>query len=111
MRGGEAKGGAGQAASGRAPVTKGAPSPKLEAEPCSVPLALLLPHSGKKLDMLIKKKKSASWDFGGDPVVKTSPSNAGITGLIMDQGGKILHASQPRSQKTKSTVTNSTKIF
>ena len=57
MRGGEAKGGAGQAASGRAPVTKGAPSPKLEAKPCSVPLALLLPHSGKKLDMLIKKKK------------------------------------------------------
>ena len=44
-------------------------------------------------------------------MVKTSPSNAGITGLIMDQGGKILHASQPRSQKTKSTVTNSTKIF
>ena len=44
-------------------------------------------------------------------MVKTSPSNAGTTGLIMDQGGKILHVSRPRSQKTISIVTNSIKIF
>ena len=49
VRGGEAKGRAGQGASGGAPISKGAPSPKLETEPSSVPSSLLLLHSAKKL--------------------------------------------------------------
>ena len=57
MRGGEAKGRAGQGASGGAPISKGAPSPKLETEPSSVPSSLLLLHSAKKLG-----EKSVSWD-------------------------------------------------
>ena len=53
MRGGEAEGRAGQGVSGGAPISKGAPSPKLETEPSSVPSGLLLLHSAKKLE---KKK-------------------------------------------------------
>ena len=37
-------------------------------------------------------------DFPGGPVVKTSLSNAGGVGLIPDQGGKIPHASQPKTK-------------
>ena len=33
-------------------------------------------------------KKSESWDFLGDPVVKTSPSNAGYEGSDPGQGPK-----------------------
>ena len=48
-------------------------------------------------------------DFPGSPVVKTSPSNAGVVDLIPGQGAKILHAG---GQKTKmwngnNIVTNS----
>ena len=39
--------------------------------------------------MCIKKKQS--WDFPGNPVVKSLPSNAGDTGSIPDQGTKIPH--------------------
>ena len=34
------------------------------------------------------------------PVFKTSPSNAGGTGLILGQGTKIPHASWPKNTKT-----------
>ena len=34
-------------------------------------------------------------------MVKTSPSNAGGTGLIPGQGAKIPHASQPKNRNTK----------
>ena len=37
--------------------------------------------------------KVRGWDFPGDPVVKTSPSNAGGGGLIPGRGVKIPHAS------------------
>ena len=40
-------------------------------------------------------------DFPGDPVVKTSPSNAGGAGSIPGQGVKIPHASRPKNQNIK----------
>ena len=39
--------------------------------------------------------------FPGGPVVKTSASSAGAASLIPGQGGKILHASQPKNQNMK----------
>ena len=36
------------------------------------------------------------WDFPGDPVVKTSPSNS-----IPGQGAKIPHTSWPKNQNIK----------
>ena len=41
------------------------------------------------------------WDFPGSPVVKTSPSNAGVAGLIPGWGAKIPHASRPKHQNVK----------
>ena len=38
-------------------------------------------------------------DFPGGPVVKTSPSNAGV-GSIPGQGAKIPYASGPKNQNT-----------
>ena len=40
-------------------------------------------------------------DFPGGPVVKTSPSNAGVGSLIPGQGDKIPHASGPKNQNIK----------
>ena len=40
-------------------------------------------------------------DFPGGPVVKTSPSNAGVAGSISGQGAKIPHASRPKNQNVK----------
>ena len=40
-------------------------------------------------------------DFPGGPVVKTSPSNAGVVGLIPGWGTKIPHASGSKSQNIK----------
>ena len=37
-------------------------------------------------------------DFPGSPGVKTSPSNAGVAGLIPGWGTKIPHVSGPKSQ-------------
>jgi len=45
--------------------------------------------------------------FPGGPVVKTLPSNAGGVGVIPGQEAKIPHASQPKNQNIKNTVTNS----
>ena len=50
------------------------------------------------------------WNFLGGPVVNTSPSNAGGTGLIPGQGAKIptgLVAKTPK-HKNSHTVTDST---
>ena len=38
------------------------------------------------------------WDFPGDPVVKTSPSNAWAVGLIPGQGARIPHALRPKKK-------------
>ena len=38
-------------------------------------------------------------DFPDGPVVKTSPCNAGGTGLIPGWGAKIPHISQPKKKK------------
>ena len=46
-------------------------------------------------------KKLGDRDFPGGPVVKTSPSKAGGTGLIPGQRAKIPHASQPKQPKHK----------
>ena len=40
-------------------------------------------------------------DFPGGPVVKTSPSNAGVAGSIPGWGAKIPHASGPKNQNIK----------
>ena len=45
--------------------------------------------------------KDTHWDFPGDPVVKTSPSNAGGVGSFPGWGAKIPHASQPKTQNIK----------
>ena len=57
-------------------------------------------------------------DFPGSPVVKTSPSNAGVADSIPGQGAKIPHASGPKKQNIKkppknrsSIVTNSIKTL
>ena len=41
------------------------------------------------------------WDFPGDPVVKTSPSNAGDVGSVSGWGAKIPHALWSKNQKHK----------
>ena len=40
-------------------------------------------------------------DFPGGPLVKTSPSNAMCVGLILRQGAKIPHDSQPKNKNIK----------
>ena len=40
-----------------------------------------------------------TWDLPGGPVVNNPPSSAGDTGLIPDQGAKILHTSEQLSLK------------
>ena len=40
-------------------------------------------------------------DFPRGPEVKTSPSNAGVGGLISGRGVKIPHSSGPRNQNIK----------
>ena len=40
-------------------------------------------------------------DFSGDPVVKTSPSNAGDAGLTPGGAAKIPHASRTKNQNIK----------
>ena len=46
-------------------------------------------------------KTAIDRDFTGGPVVKTSPSNAGGTGLIPGWGAKISHASLAKNQNIK----------
>ena len=53
--------------------------------------------------------KCNHWDFLDGPVVKTSPSNAGVAGSIPGQGTKIPDASMPKKKKDK--VTNSIKTL
>ena len=46
-------------------------------------------------------KRGLTQDFPGSPVVKTSPSNAGVVGFIPGRGAKIPHASWPKNQNIK----------
>ena len=46
-------------------------------------------------------KITLDWDFPGDPVVKTLPSNARGVGSIRSWGPKISHALQPTNQNIK----------
>ena len=55
--------------------------------------------SGKMLLATEYFSERWDWDFPGDPVVKTSPSNIGGVGLIPGQGAKIPHASWPEKIK------------
>ena len=41
-----------------------------------------------------------SRDLPGGLIVKTSPSNAGVVGLILGQGANTPHASWPKTLKT-----------
>ena len=57
-------------------------------------------------------KRKLSWDFQGDPVVKTSPSYAGGVGSSPGWGVETPHVSRSKNQiKTISTVTNSIKTL
>ena len=49
------------------------------------------------LTKYIKKSQSRIADFPGGPVVKNSSSNVECVGLIPVGGGKILHASWPKT--------------
>ena len=61
--------------------------------------------------MLLKHKESdyynslnslwTFWDVPGGPVVKTSPSKAGVVGSVPGWGAKIPHASWPENQNIK----------
>ena len=51
--------------------------------------------------MAINEKFTNNMDFPHGPVVKTSPSKAGNTGLIPGQGSKIPHAGQKKKTKHK----------
>ena len=46
-------------------------------------------------------KNAQSRDFPGGPVVGSSPSNAGGSGSIPDQGPKIPHALEAKKPKHK----------
>ena len=46
-----------------------------------------------------QNKKLRDRDFPHGPVVKTSPSDASVVGLILLQGAKIPDASGPKKQK------------
>ena len=48
-----------------------------------------------------KLKEIISQDFSGSPVIKTSPSNAGVMGSIPDGATKIQFASGPKKEKQK----------
>ena len=55
-----------------------------------------------------KQKSKKGWDFPGDPVVMTLPSNAVGTGLIPGWGAKILHFQQPKSKiKNRNNIVTS----
>ena len=47
-------------------------------------------------------KRNFYRDFPGSPVVKTSPSNAGVAGLILGRKAKIPHA-LPKKHNIKQT--------
>ena len=49
--------------------------------------------------------KQSREDFLGGPVVKTSSSNAGVSGVIPGWKAKILHASWPKKRNTKTRAT------
>ena len=55
------------------------------------------------------------WDFPGGPVVKTSPSNTGVAGLIPGAGARIPPALGPKTKTKKRSnivlVRSSMKIF
>ena len=53
---------------------------------------------GRNIKRCVEIFNKKMGDFPGGPVVKTLLSNAGGVGLIPDQGGKIPHASQPKTK-------------
>ena len=50
-----------------------------------------------------QNKKLGDRDFPGSPVVKTSPSDKRVVGLILVRGAKIPDASWPNKQTNKQT--------
>ena len=45
------------------------------------------------------RPSSQDWGLPGGPVVEISPASAEGSDLILGQGAKILHASQPKKKK------------
>ena len=62
-------------------------------------IKISIPRILKLLTIFCLKKRNR--DFPGGPVVKTSPSNAGVVGSIPGWGAKIPHASRPKNQNIK----------
>ena len=58
-------------------------------------------NGGKETWLILLFKRCIPQDFPGDPVVMTSPSNAGGKDLISGQGAKISLASWPKCQNIK----------
>ena len=70
---------------------------------------ILIAFSSSHILFTFNSEKVGYGDFPGAPVVGTSPSSAGDTGRISDQGAKIPHASWPKDQSRSNTVRNSIK--
>ena len=57
-------------------------------------------------DLVVVNSLPLPWEFHCDPVVKTSPSNAGDVCSIPDWEDEILHALGPKSQNRSNTLTS-----
>ena len=56
----------------------------------------------------LRESEGGAWDLPGGPVVETSPSRAGTTGLIPAREAKIPHTLQPKSQNWSTSKTKNT---
>ena len=59
------------------------------------------PFSGTVEVFSLQFKENMEGNFAGGPVVKTSPSNAGCSGLIPGQGAEIPYDPWPKNQNVK----------
>ena len=63
-------------------------------------------HETVQGNIIVQFKNGCYRDFLGNPVVKTSPPNAGIAGSIPGQGARISHAWGPKTQNIKQYCNN-----
>ena len=63
-------------------------------------------HGTVQGNIIVQFKNGCYRDFLANPVVKTSPPNAGIAGSIPGQGASISHAWGPKTQNIKQYCNN-----
>ena len=63
-------------------------------------------HETVQRNIIIQFKNECYRDFLGNPMVKISPPDAGVTGLIPGQGARISHAWGPKTQNIKQYCNN-----